>query len=537
MISMPRVIGYCRGCAPHSPRTRSLLMSMSDIRDLPDDISVPVPTDTRALPEYLRGDEICACSMVSSKGLRIEQEKIPIDLVTTRIRRTSITPDRAADTHPLPGGSTLSGAFRPLQGIPLEYRTTRTISPAGAVIADTLGKLQKFLRQNRNRPIFLSGNHSGVVSMGMVENIIAAPRDLSLAAEEVRAEVAASVRESWEHMRYATPRVQLAWGHHGDAGRIRHVNAVKNGLKCDCTCPACGETLVSRQGQVRAWHFAHSDGRECRNAVAAAVSRFLAQWLDDGNGLDLPELKYRYGTQLRQWPARLGMTFNRAEAIEDPDTKAWKVVADAGSGDNVSQLTILIRTNLRQPMPDAETCRELEQSTMIIDLGAVLAVALEINPDLCADEQWMTDQVVSAAPRDWIWNAATDRLYEAERARRLTPYLEAIENFAAPAQTDQGSTPARDVVIFLDCDKYIGTDFSEDRRDISGAFLFKRPAQHWRAEVFLELILRPIAQAFPEDVAYRDAVIGWKQSSAACRRLHLSRRSSCARSTRTTPLN
>ena len=53
--------------------------------------------------------------------------------------------------------------------------------------------------------------------------------NLSIAAQEVRAEVATSLRGSAEHFKYATPRVKLAWGYHGQVARIRHVKAAENG--------------------------------------------------------------------------------------------------------------------------------------------------------------------------------------------------------------------------------------------------------------------------------------------------------------------
>jgi hypothetical protein len=61
-------------------------------------------------------------------------------------------------------------------------------------------------------------------------------------------------------------------------GVLRHVDSVPNGKQCGCVCPACGESLIARQGAVLAHSFAHDSGADCRWAHET-VLHHLAKYL------------------------------------------------------------------------------------------------------------------------------------------------------------------------------------------------------------------------------------------------------------------
>lgn len=54
-------------------------------------------------------------------------------------------------------------------------------------------------------------------------------------------------------------------------GEPVHVGAVPSGLACGCRCLNCGETLIARKGEWRAYHFAHRSGVECVGAVEGTL--------------------------------------------------------------------------------------------------------------------------------------------------------------------------------------------------------------------------------------------------------------------------
>ena len=68
--------------------------------------------------------------------------------------------------------------------------------------------------------------------------------------------------------------------------RIVEVHEVPRGAHCGCLCLCCGEPLVSRQGDINAWHFAHhSDAQGCDSSgetyLHLAGKRALAQRIQE----------------------------------------------------------------------------------------------------------------------------------------------------------------------------------------------------------------------------------------------------------------
>lgn len=50
-------------------------------------------------------------------------------------------------------------------------------------------------------------------------------------------------------------------------GKLRYINDVATGLKCDCHCPECNAMLIAKNGGVlKEHHFAHVSGLECEHA-------------------------------------------------------------------------------------------------------------------------------------------------------------------------------------------------------------------------------------------------------------------------------
>ena len=55
-------------------------------------------------------------------------------------------------------------------------------------------------------------------------------------------------------------------------GDLKHISDVKNGLKCDCICPACNEKLVAKNGgSKRINHFSHHTNKECKYGAQTSL--------------------------------------------------------------------------------------------------------------------------------------------------------------------------------------------------------------------------------------------------------------------------
>lgn len=58
------------------------------------------------------------------------------------------------------------------------------------------------------------------------------------------------------------------------AGQLVDIQHVENGKRCNCTCLACGQPLVAKQGELKAWHFAHAiqnHGDMCAGGLETAL--------------------------------------------------------------------------------------------------------------------------------------------------------------------------------------------------------------------------------------------------------------------------
>jgi hypothetical protein len=54
-------------------------------------------------------------------------------------------------------------------------------------------------------------------------------------------------------------------------GKLVSVDEVRDGLACGCTCPACHQALIARQGTRKVHHFAHANGTTCLHAAQTAA--------------------------------------------------------------------------------------------------------------------------------------------------------------------------------------------------------------------------------------------------------------------------
>ncbi|MEP7376820.1 MAG: competence protein CoiA family protein [Chitinophagaceae bacterium] len=82
---------------------------------------------------------------------------------------------------------------------------------------------------------------------------------------------------------------QLKKAFHEATGKIIDITSAVNGKKCGCTCLACGEILIARQGEVNDWHFAHSGDRACQFALETVLHQLAKEIVYESNYIRLPD--------------------------------------------------------------------------------------------------------------------------------------------------------------------------------------------------------------------------------------------------------
>lgn len=73
-------------------------------------------------------------------------------------------------------------------------------------------------------------------------------------------------------------------------GRVVHVEDVKNGLDCGCSCPHCGSQLNAKKGDVRVHHFAHYNAIDCEHGAETAIHLTAKQIIADRKIVQLPPI-------------------------------------------------------------------------------------------------------------------------------------------------------------------------------------------------------------------------------------------------------
>lgn len=73
-----------------------------------------------------------------------------------------------------------------------------------------------------------------------------------------------------------------------DCGAIVSIEHVDRGAACGCFCPACGEPVIAKQGDVKTWHFAHTSGNDCAAGAETALHRAAKQIIFERRELMLP---------------------------------------------------------------------------------------------------------------------------------------------------------------------------------------------------------------------------------------------------------
>jgi hypothetical protein len=68
---------------------------------------------------------------------------------------------------------------------------------------------------------------------------------------------------------------------------------VPRGLACNCVCPACGYSVIAKQGTEKAWHFAHAKPSDCAHAYEKSVHELAKQLVREQKRLRLPALTVR----------------------------------------------------------------------------------------------------------------------------------------------------------------------------------------------------------------------------------------------------
>lgn len=172
------------------------------------------------------------------------------------------------------------------------------------------------------------------------------------------------------------------------SGNIVAADEVQRGLRSGCTCFACGNPLLARQGEILQWHFAHtSAGTGCDGGIESACHLLAKEAIVESQGKAV----------------HLGL---RNSIVQIVGAKAEVWVADAG----------------RQPDVVARVAvRERQRSTKMGQLPIKWFgdVAIEIYVSNAKDDAYMDNMRKAGVP---VYEKRIDvsEIYEMARSSKIT---------------------------------------------------------------------------------------------------------------------
>ena len=83
-------------------------------------------------------------------------------------------------------------------------------------------------------------------------------------------------------------------------GVVIHIKNAERGLKCGCTCPACGEPLVAKKGKKMMHHFSHHAAHYCEYGYESSLHLAAKEILSHAKRMTLPAVYVSFPNSNRE---------------------------------------------------------------------------------------------------------------------------------------------------------------------------------------------------------------------------------------------
>jgi len=219
-------------------------------------------------------------------------------------------------------------------------------------------------------------------------------------------------------------------------GEIVSVRDVERGKACNCACPECGEVLIARQGNVRAWHFAHESGSDCENSAESALHLAAKTIVADSSSILIPKLtiqgEYIFNSKVEKinndLPQKV-IDIQNAQLELPWKTKEGTIRPDVviSSGDETIFVEIAVTHFV-----DHDKTRKLKS------LGIS---TIEINLDPTLFEEWTWEELKrevldNSLNRHWVYHKDKKRLEKEVEKRMQKAILENVPTNSKKEHTE-----------------------------------------------------------------------------------------------------
>lgn len=177
-------------------------------------------------------------------------------------------------------------------------------------------------------------------------------------------------------------------------GKIVDIYSVARGLSCGCHCLNCGALLVAKQGDERAWHFAHDHRNpSCSSAKVRAMHAdlYLRRLLERGR-IELPHPRYT-GEQTSAEVLEVYASGSVEESSYRDVRTRCRVELEPGKS-HEANVAILLRLVKRKGKADRLATYQSETMS---------AMEIDLTGDLRSPDERLEHAILRSASRRWIW--------------------------------------------------------------------------------------------------------------------------------------
>jgi len=217
--------------------------------------------------------------------------------------------------------------------------------------------------------------------------------------------------------------LQIALNHEG---KIVSIYEVETGIKCNCFCPECGETLEAKnkdkteksiltKNQKQA-HFAHASGKNCKYAAETAIHKLAKEVLKSIKRLRVPEYK-KWGVLLSE-----SNCYDFDEVLlEKPVIKdGIHLIPDAILKKGNDTLYVeFYKTHIVDDIK-LQKIKLFNTSTIEIDLNSLDPIK-DGKPNYSEVEIFLTEETLFS---EWLHNSKHNKLYKKSEERSRLKYIE-----------------------------------------------------------------------------------------------------------------
>lgn len=200
-------------------------------------------------------------------------------------------------------------------------------------------------------------------------------------------------------------------------GEIMSIEDVERGLKCGCTCAACGERLIAKKGSKMTHHFSHPSGSNCAYGYESSLHLMAKEILSKAGKMIIPDAYFQIGCLSKQF-----YFVKEQEIIIDHvelEKRVGNIIPDIVVYANGKPFFVEIYVTHAIDEKKLKKLKEIGISTIEIDLSEFNALDEDIK-----ESQLKEILLGKSSLKQWVYHALRDKyldwLYEAADKRYYT---------------------------------------------------------------------------------------------------------------------